>query len=64
MEIKTLFTIAGIGVTVGLIEKILESMGKKNISLFIHTITISGISFYTIIKIDDLFKEMERIFII
>lgn len=58
ISMSTVFIIGGAGITLGLLDSILRSMGKEEISMIINVIAIGGLGFYTITLVDKLFKAL------
>lgn len=64
LDVGALFQIAGIGIVVAMMHTILKQMGKEDIA---HWITVLGfiiILFMVATYINDLFKEIQKVFLI
>lgn len=56
---STILTVGGIGLTVGLLETILNSMDQEKYALMVKIIGIGVFSFFTLNMFDKLLAEME-----
>lgn len=60
---STVFVLGGAGITLGLLDTMLRSMGKAEIAVIINTIALMSIGFYTLTMVDQLFNMLKGTFL-
>lgn len=64
LDVEALFQIAGIGIIIAMMQTILKQMGKEDIAHWITVIGFAIILFMVAAYLNDLFKEIQRVFLI
>ena len=59
MTFSTVLTVGGIGLSVALLEQVLEAMDKPNYATLLKMLAIGAFAFFALDMFTDLLKEME-----
>lgn len=62
-DVNTIFQIAGIGIILSMIHTILKQMGKEEVAHWVTLIGFVVILYMVATFVNDLFKEIQRVFL-